>query len=473
MLSHTRPARIVISLVFALASLQSCLTHAASVVTGTPRGFAFGTTGGGNAAPVYPTSIRDLKTFLSDEQPRVIVLKQAFNFVKTEGSTTEEGCRPMHNLNCIAKKSGFRGQDAIQPSFSKCDGSKVSVTYDNAANTPLLVGSNKTLVGDGMKGVLNGKGLIISGSNVIVQNIHITNLNPHVIWGGDAITIRGASTDVVPKGIWLDHIKVSNIGRQMIVINFSGATGVTISNSDFDGRTKYSTSCDGRHYWGFLFLGKHTEMSLLGNYLHQISGRSPKVGGSETDAVFLHAANNYFEDNSDHAFDTTTGAIVLAEGNYFDSVKTPIAHSTKGSFLAPNAGVDCKAKLGRSCVPNVLTKSGTLSSISGDAVETKISNLKVHLRAIKVRTAAKLAVASGNFGVGAFDNDSSDQTSPIQESVETGPIQESVEMSPIQESVETSPIEKSVEMSPIQESVETSPIQESVETSPIEESVAL
>uniref|UniRef100_M4BBW2 pectin lyase n=1 Tax=Hyaloperonospora arabidopsidis (strain Emoy2) TaxID=559515 RepID=M4BBW2_HYAAE len=417
MLPHTLPARIVISLVFALASLQCCLTYAASMVTGTPPGFAFGTTGGGNAAPVYPTSIRDLKTFLSDNQPRVIVLIRAFNFVKTEGSTTEKGCRPMHNLNCIARKSGFQGQDAIQPSFSKCDGSKVNVTYDKAANTPLVVGSNKTLVGDGMKGVLNGKGLIITGSNVIVQNIHITNLNPHVIWGGDAITIRGASSNVAPKGIWLDHIKVSSIGRQMVVINFSGATGVTISNSDFDGRTKYSTSCDGRHYWGFLLLGKQTELSLLGNYLHQISGRSPKVGGSETDDVVLHAANNYFEDNSDYAFDATTGGFVLAEGNYFDSVKRPNAYNTKGSFLAPGAGVDCQAKLGRNCVPNVLTKSGTLSSISGDAVVTKISNLKTQIRASKVRAAAKLAVATGTFGVGAYDDDSVDQTSTILEPV--------------------------------------------------------
>jgi pectin lyase len=28
--------------------------------------------------------------------------------------------------------------------------------------------------------------------NVIIQNIHITELNPQYIWGGDAITVDGS-----------------------------------------------------------------------------------------------------------------------------------------------------------------------------------------------------------------------------------------------------------------------------------------
>ncbi|CAI5735130.1 unnamed protein product [Hyaloperonospora brassicae] len=417
MLPHSQRARTFTPLLYALALLQCCLNCTAAVVIGTPPGLAFGTTGGGNAAPVYPTTINDLRSLLSDNQPRVIVLKRAFNFVNTEGTTTEKGCRPKNNLNCIAKKNGFQGQDAIQPRFSKCDGSIVDITYDKAAITPLVVGSHKTLVGDGMKGVLNGKGLIITGSNVIVQNIHITNLNPHLVWGGDAITIRGASTTAPSKNIWIDHIKVSSIGRQMVVINFSGATGLTISNSDFDGSTKFSTSCDGRHYWGFLILGKQTELSLLGNYLRQMSGRSPKVGGSNGDLAVVHAANNYFEDNSEHAFEASTGGLVLAEGNYFESVRRPNVYNPKGSFLVPGAGVDCQANLGRRCMPNVLSKSGTLYNIAGDAVMTKMSKLKARIGASKVHAAAKLSLATGTFGVNAYDDDRVDQMSAVQETV--------------------------------------------------------
>ena len=36
----------------------------------------------------------------------------------------------------------------------------------------------------------------------IYRNIHITELNPQYIWGGDAITLAG--TDLV----WIDHVKV-------------------------------------------------------------------------------------------------------------------------------------------------------------------------------------------------------------------------------------------------------------------------
>ncbi|KAG6580204.1 pectin lyase F [Phytophthora cinnamomi] len=376
--------------------------------------------------PIYPTSIKELTTYLSDAEPRVIVLDQEFKFVNTEGSTTEGGCRPTNNQQCLAKNNGFKGQDAIlmdgdnnMKQTGGCDsgGISVDVTYDNAAKEPLTVASDKTLVGEGTKGVLNGKGLLITGSNVIVQNIHITNLNPHLVWGGDAITIRGEG-DVAPKGIWIDHVKVSSIGRQMVVINFSGATGVTISNSDFDGNTKFSASCDGHHYWGFLILGKKTELSLIGNYIHHTSGRSPKIGGHNGETSVVHAANNYFFENSGHAFDVATGGYVLAEGNYFASVKSPNLDDPRGNFLVPTAAGDCKATIGRDCVLNVLTDSGKLSGCSQDKVGSQLGDVKKMISGYKVAAAVKFSEASGNFGVGelgggvAQTSDSSGATAP-------------------------------------------------------------
>ncbi|KAL4171410.1 hypothetical protein KRP22_009505 [Phytophthora ramorum] len=411
-MSATRRVTVLLTWVVAITLAQTCLNCAASVVTGTPSGFAVGTTGGGNATPVYPTSIKELATFLNDNIPRVVVLRQEFNFINTEGSTTEKGCRPKNNLDCIAKKSGFQGQDAIQPNFSQCDGKTINVTYDKAAITPLSIGNNKTLVGEGAKGVLNGKGILIKGSNVIVQNIHITNLNPHLVWGGDGITIRSEG-GVAPKGVWIDHVKVSSLGRQMLVINFSGATGVTISNCDFDGNTKYSASCDGHHYWGFLILGKHTEMSMLSNYIHKASGRSPKIGGHDGEESVVHAANNYFADNSGHAFDVATGGYVLAEGNYFDSVKIPSQPDPKGNFFIPDAAGKCQAIIGRQCKLNVLAKSGTFTGNSAEAATKKISNYKVRIGGTQVGAPAQLSAATGNFGVGALGGNSVDQSSII------------------------------------------------------------
>jgi pectin lyase len=65
----------------------------------------------------------------------------------------------------------------------------------------LTVGSNKSIIGVGAKGVLRGKGLRMANGakNVIIQNIHITDLNPQYIWGGDAITVDGSDLIWVGK----------------------------------------------------------------------------------------------------------------------------------------------------------------------------------------------------------------------------------------------------------------------------------
>ncbi|KAG7379586.1 hypothetical protein PHYPSEUDO_008457 [Phytophthora pseudosyringae] len=372
-------------------------------------GFAAGATGGGDAKPVYPKTIKELTTYLSDAEPRVIVLNQKFKFINTEGSTKESGCRPTNNQQCLAKNNGFKGQDAIlmagdtsMQQTGGCDagGISIQVTYDNAAKKPLAVASDKTLVGEGTEGVLNGKGLLIEGSNVIIQNIHITNLNPHLVWGGDAISVGGSGE--APQNIWIDHVKISSVGRQMLVVHFSGATGATISNSDFDGNTKFSASCDGHHYWGFLLNGKTTQLSLLGNYIHTMSGRGPKIGGAEGDNVVVHAANNYFGDNTGHAFDVAAGAYVLAEGNYFSSVKTPNLDDPAGKFFVPARESNCKTAIGRACKLNVLTDSGKLTSYSARAALAEVSKFTKQIGGYAVAEATQLSVATGNFGVGVF-----------------------------------------------------------------------
>lgn len=51
-----------------------------------------------------------------------------------------------------------------------------TITWDKSGATPLVVGSNKSIVGVGTKGVIIGKGLRLPATttNVIIQNIHIT-----------------------------------------------------------------------------------------------------------------------------------------------------------------------------------------------------------------------------------------------------------------------------------------------------------
>lgn len=122
--------------------------RASYAVVGKPEGFASGTTGGGSAQCVAPSDVKQLKEWLSDSTARCIVIDKEYNFKTTEGTATEDGCRPASN-----KCPGNGGQDAINQA-SWCtngnagEGSKtISVTYDKAGISGINMGSNKSVIG--------------------------------------------------------------------------------------------------------------------------------------------------------------------------------------------------------------------------------------------------------------------------------------------------------------------------------------
>ncbi|KAK8202795.1 pectin lyase A precursor, partial [Phyllosticta capitalensis] len=341
---------------FLPAALALASGAAAVGVVGSAEGFAKGVTGGGSATPVYPSTTDELVSYLEDDEARVIVLNKEFNFIGTEGTTTEDGCRPASNT------CGSSGQDAINEADwctngNAGDGSTtISVTYDNAAILGITVGSNKSLIGEGSKGVIRGKGLrMVSGaSNIIIQNIHITELNPQYIWGGDALTVNDADM------IWIDHVKVSLIGRQMFVAGTEASNRVTISYCEFDGNTSWSASCDGHHYWTVYLLGSNDLITMKGNYIHHTSGRAPKVGSN----TLLHFVNNYHYANTGHAFDVmSANANVVVEGNVFQNVDTVLLENKGQMFTAPSTSANsvCETYLGHTCQSNAFGSSGSLS----------------------------------------------------------------------------------------------------------------
>ncbi|CAE7206422.1 unnamed protein product [Rhizoctonia solani] len=81
--------------------------------------------------------------------------------------------------------------------------------------------------------------------------------------------------------------------------------------------------------------------------------------------------NNYFNSITGHALDPATGSRVLAEGNYFNAVKTPSTGDTAGTVFAPTSSTmnaQCSSTLGRNCVANTLTGgSGTLPNAASTA----------------------------------------------------------------------------------------------------------
>ncbi|EHK97770.1 putative pectin lyase F-1 [Glarea lozoyensis 74030] len=282
-----------------------------------------------------------------------------------------------------------------------CDSTRVACKYNNAPKNPIAIASNKSLVGVGSAGVIKGRGLrMINGvNNIIIQNIHFTGLNPEYVWGGDAITLDGTDN------IWIDHCKFSLIGRQMIVSGWGAAGRVTISNNEFDGKTSWSASCNGKHYWMMLLIGVKDFYTFSGNYVHDASGRAPHMGTDKTASrILFHGVGNYFKDVGGHAFDIDVGTNVLLEGNYFDSVSEPITAPslTKSTLMSIVTVADaqlCQAKLGYVCEWNRLVNSGSFPSKTSTALLDAFAPWKNSLVAhVPVADVPKTVLANAGIG---------------------------------------------------------------------------
>ncbi|RSM04299.1 hypothetical protein CEP52_006931 [Fusarium oligoseptatum] len=363
-------------------------------VVGSPYGFAKGVTGGGNATPKKPKDIAELKSWLADDTPRVIMIDKTFNFLGSEGTVTENGCRL--TSGCTAANGG---QDTIKTGGCDSNEKSIQVKYDKASYIGMPVGSNKSLVGVGNKGVLHGKGLRFNtgAKNIIIQNIHI-DASCIYVWGGDAISLSGND------GVWVDHCKLSRTGRQMFVSHYE-ASRVTISNTEFDGRTDYSHSCNNDHYWAIIIGGKGDKITLDKNYLHDLSGRAPKIGSSEGIQT-VQAVNNYFNYNTGHNFDISSSGRVLLEGNRFENSKTPITDASKAGkiFNVPDSDsrTTCSSSLGRNCEMNAYTSSGAVPSRKDTVVLTELGKDKSNL-VTPIRYGEVKGHVNGNYGIGRIN----------------------------------------------------------------------
>jgi pectin lyase len=369
-----------------------CFTVKHIEAIGNATGFAAGVTGGGDLPQQIPADIDELARWLADDTPRVILLDRTFDYSDIEGTVTEMGCRPPSNT-CPCKG----GQDSLNEANYCQDKPPVSVSYNKASLTPLVVNSNKTILGKGKRGVLKGKGLRITNGalNIIIQNIHITQLNPQYIWGGDAIAASNADM------IWIDHCKFSLIGRQMIVTGFDKAGRMTISNCEFDGLTSWSASCDQHHYWTLLIIGAADQVTFQNNYIHHTSGRGPEVGGP-SGSVVLHAVNNYWANTSGVALGDENNSFILLEGNYFENVSYPRTYDPKGQVFAPlQDSPTCEATLGRSCLANKIS-GPTKLPLTGN--NTNILDLFTHESRLNVTSADQVkSYVIANAGIGIIN----------------------------------------------------------------------
>ncbi|KAF8721914.1 Pectate lyase, partial [Rhizoctonia solani] len=343
---------------YVLATLVTITLASQGALAATAFGWATGTTGGAGGVEAIPSSPQQLKQWLEDNTPRVIILDKTYDFTDTEGSATGPGCKPW---SCSPNV-----QFALNgPDWCASTPTKATFTYEVAPTVPIQLGSNKTLRGKGSAGWIKGKGLrILGATNIIIQNVRFSDMNQQYVWGGDALTLHGGSK------IWIDHNYFKDVGRQFIVSGFNPTTQVTISNNYFDGRAPF---CDG------------DTMTFAYNYVYHASGRAPKVGGTDGLAQTVHMYNNYFHDISGHALDAAVGSRVLFEGNYIESVKTPTLGDPKGALFAPTSAsmnAQCASAIGRNCVSNTLVSSGSLinaanSGVLGDFKQSFVTSNKV------------------------------------------------------------------------------------------------
>ncbi|CUA67926.1 hypothetical protein RSOLAG22IIIB_07610 [Rhizoctonia solani] len=354
-----------------LKSLAFVLFAANNVLAvGSPFGFASGTTGGAAVGQATPSSAAELKSWLEDNVTRNILLDRTYDFTDTEACS--RFLLSMHgrliNPNLEIREQPLDqhvNHGIVLPTRSlhlmeQLIGAGPILHYKKAGTTAIRVKSNKTILGKGTSGWIKGKGLLLSGvSNVIIQNIRISDINPQYVWGGDALYIDNSSK------VWVDHNYFKSVGRAFIVTGFGAAKQVTISNNYFDGQSTWSTGCDGHHYWPFIFAGNGDQVTFARNYIYYTAGRGPHIGGYSGYIITVHMFNNYLNDITGHAIDAGTGAKLLAEGNYFNNVKTPSTGNADGAAFAPTSSSmnsQCSSTLGRNCVSNTLAGSGSLTN---------------------------------------------------------------------------------------------------------------
>lgn len=83
----------------------------------------------------------------------------------------------------------------------------MQVKYAKAGATELIVSSYKTIQSKNGKGAIKGKGLRIKNAKEVkIIGIRISDVNPEVIWGGDAIALDGV------ENVWIHQCTIAVSG---------------------------------------------------------------------------------------------------------------------------------------------------------------------------------------------------------------------------------------------------------------------
>nr|WP_262905407.1 hypothetical protein [Hymenobacter nitidus] len=221
------------------------------------------------------------------------------------------------------------------------------------------VNSNKTLLGVGTAGFLEGVGLNISSKrNIIVQNLKFTmstvtntKINDEqraqvAVNDGDCVTIQGTS-----QNIWVDHCEffnqdpIAQPNQDLYdgLIDAKGASAfITISWNYFHDHHKAHLIGNSDKDTG------DRKVTFHHNYYYNIHERVPvyRFGTG-------HAFNNYYKHVYGTGINSRMDACLRVEQNYFEDTKNPV--TTKNSTVPGNW--DAAGNLYKDCTGSQPTTS--------------------------------------------------------------------------------------------------------------------
>jgi pectate lyase len=167
------------------------------------------------------------------------------------------------------------------------------------------INSNKSIIGIGNQGVINGGGFNISNkSNIIIRNLLFQNSVD------DAINVQEYS-----HHIWIDHCDFTNAYDGLCDIK-RGSDYITVSWNKFYNHQK--TCLLGHSDNNSAQDSTHLLVTYHHNWFNGTNSRHPRVRFSG----LAHVYNNYYNNNS-YGVASTMHANVLVENNYFYVVTDP------------------------------------------------------------------------------------------------------------------------------------------------------
>ncbi|WP_437629742.1 pectate lyase family protein [Sorangium sp. So ce854] len=178
------------------------------------------------------------------------------------------------------------------------------------------VASDKTIVGVGTSGELEGIGLNLRrSSNIIIRNLKIHHVLADT-GNGDGIHMDES------HNVWIDHCE---LWAESPAVNsdkdkYDGLIDATHESSDITISWSYL-----HDHWKGMLVGSSDNddsdrrITLHHNHFKNVNSRLPSYRGGNG-----HIFNNYFEDVPTSGVNSRVGACLRVEGNHFFKVKNPI-----------------------------------------------------------------------------------------------------------------------------------------------------